>query len=393
MGVLGEFRALLPKHQPTQAQTLDWLARAHTRAEEQLALEQGRPFDESAFLQSMERRLRRFGCPEDKIATRGHETDDCAHVRWADMQVYRLAESAGGAGMRARTKEFGRIAGAAFSRLFAELDSPPRHLIHVTCTGYESPSAAQLLVAGKGWGSRTRVTHAYHMGCYAALPAVRMAVGFNALEQQRASALGAEARVDIVHTELCSLHLQPLRHEAEQLVIQSLFADGCIAYSVFPDGSPHGRDPGLAVLAQDEWLVPDSADSMAWFCSDFGMEMVLARDVPEKITRSLPSFVAGLLHQAGQPSSATETAVFAIHPGGPKIVDQIAATLQLGEAQVALSRRVLRERGNMSSATLPHIWQAVTRSASVPPGQLIVSLAFGPGLTLSGALLRKVAAP
>jgi predicted naringenin-chalcone synthase len=99
-----------------------------------------------------------------------------------------------------------------------------------------------------------------------------------------------------------------------------------------------------------------------------------------------------LLQQAGQPSSAIEKAVFAIHPGGPKIVDQIAATLKLAEQQIALSRKVLRERGNMSSATLPHIWQEIVRSPAVREGELVVSLAFGPGLTLSGAVLQKVAA-
>jgi predicted naringenin-chalcone synthase len=388
MPVLGGFRSLLSKHRPTQAQTLEWLALAHTRAEAQAMTEQGRSFDEPAFLESIRRRLRRFACGEDKIATRGHELDDCAHLRWSEMDVYRLSERASGAGMRARTKLFGRIAGQAFSRLYVEVDSPPGQLIHVTCTGYESPSAAQLLVAAKGWGSRTRVTHAYHMGCYAALPAVRIAANSSAFE---AAASGAEARVDIVHTELCSLHLQPLRHEAEQLVIQSLFSDGCIAYSVFADEAALGRDPGLAILSQDEWIVPDSADSMAWFCSDFGMEMVLARDVPEKIARSLALFVAGLLHQAGQAASATEQALFAIHPGGPKIVDQIAATLKLREPQIAHSRSILREHGNMSSATLPHVWQSIARSASVHAGELVVSLAFGPGLTLSGAVLKKVA--
>jgi predicted naringenin-chalcone synthase len=377
---------------PSQATTLEWLALAHTRAEARRAAEEGRPFDDVAFLESITRRLRRFGCGDDKIATRGHETSDCSHQRWSEMEVYRLSERAAGEGMRVRTRAFGRIAAQALSRLFAEVGAPPRHLVHVTCTGYESPSAAQLLVAAKGWGSRTRVTHAYHMGCYAALPAVRMAAGFGALQGASSGPLGAEDRVDIVHTELCSLHLQPLRHEAEQLVIQSLFADGCISYSVFSDTSARGRDAGLALLSQDEWIVPDSAASMAWFCSDFGMEMVLARDVPEKIARSLASFVDALLHQAGQVSSATERAVFAIHPGGPKIVDQIAATLKLREPQIAMTRRVLRERGNMSSATLPHIWQEIARSASVQEGALVISLAFGPGLTLSGSVLQKVAA-
>jgi predicted naringenin-chalcone synthase len=119
--------------------------------------------------------------------------------------------------------------------------------------------------------------------------------------------------------------------------------------------------------------------------------MTLARDVPDKIARSLSPFLATLLQQAGQSSAAVETAVFAIHPGGPKIVDQVAATLKLRESQIAHSRSVLRERGNMSSATLPHIWQAITRSSTVQAGDLVVSLAFGPGLTLSGAVLQKVA--
>jgi predicted naringenin-chalcone synthase len=389
---LADFRSLLPAYQPSQGQTLEWLALAHTRAEAQLATEQGLSVDEPVFLESMRRRLRRFGCGEDKIASRGHELEDCAHARWADMEVFRLLESSRGAGMRARTKVFSRIAGRALARLFAEVDSPPRQLIHVTCTGYESPSAAQLLVAAKGWGSRTRVTHAYHMGCYAALPAVHMAAGFAALDRQRGGARNADARAEIVHTEFCSLHLQPLRHEPDQLVIQSLFADGCIAYSAYLAEVPRGRDPELAVLAQDEWIVPDSAGSMAWFCSDFGMEMALARDVPAKIALSICGFVNALLLQAGQAGSASETAFFAIHPGGPRVVDQISTTLKLREPQIAFSREVLRQRGNMSSATLPHIWQEIVRSAAVKTGDLVVSLAFGPGLTLSGAVLQKVAA-
>jgi len=232
------------------------------------------------------------------------------------MEIYRLLDHSGGVGMRARTKSFSRIASRALVRLFVEVESPPRQLIHVTCTGYESPSAAQLLVAAKGWGSQTPVTHAYHMGCYAALPAVRIGAGFNALERQSSGAGSTDARVDIVHTELCSLHLQPLRHEAEQLVIQSLFADGHIAYSVFADGAFIGPDPGLAILSQAEWIMPDSADSMAWFCSDSGMEMVLTREVPEKIARSISSFVAALLAQAGQAGRTPESAFLRSTPEG-----------------------------------------------------------------------------
>lgn len=391
MYLLGEFRCLRPRHCPSQAETLEWLAAAHVRAEKHSAALAGRPFEERTFLESMKRRLARFGCAEASIAARGHELDDCSHTRWQEMEVYRLAERASGESMRVRTSVFGRIAREALARLFIEVDAAPQHLIHVTCTGYEAPSAAQLLVADKGWGSTTSVTHAYHMGCYAALPALRIAMGFSTTGTL-CSTSEAEARIDMVHTELCSLHLNPLRHEPEQLVVQSLFADGCIAYSLYPQPAFPGHRPGLAVLSLAEWLIPDSAASMAWFCSDFGMEMVLARDVPERIAHSLAPFVSNLLRRAGQNDDAVKHAAFAIHPGGPKIVDQVATSLELSEAQTAFSRKVLRERGNMSSATLPHIWHEILRSSQVSNGDLVVSLAFGPGLTLSGAVLRKVMA-
>ncbi len=391
MLLLGDFRSMRPRHRPAQAETLEWLANAHARAEKLAASLQARELDEQAFRETMRRRLARFGCGDDKIGARGHELDDCSHLRWEDMEVYGLDAHPSGAGMRARTRAFGRIAQRALSQLFVEEQTAPQHLLHVTCTGYESPSAAQVLVANQGWGALTSVTHAYHMGCYAALPALRIASGFAA--QPSAGQESGLGRVDIVHTEICSLHLNPLRHDPEQLVIQSLFADGCIAYSVFAEGSARRRGSALGILAQEEWIVPDSAASMAWFCSDFGMEMTLARDVPEKIAQSLAPFVGKLLARAGAPDSALGSALFAIHPGGPKIVDQIAATLGLGEGQIEHSRRVLRERGNMSSATLPHVWQSMVESEQVQEGQLVVSLAFGPGLTLSGAVLRKVTVP
>jgi predicted naringenin-chalcone synthase len=385
--LLGDFRALRPRHEPSQSETLEWLANAHARAEMCQAATEGRPFEEQAFLEKMRKRLDRFGCGSDKVASRGHELEDCSHLRWDEMEVYRLNARAGGEGMSARTKAFGRIASGALSKLFVEVDVAPRDLIHVTCTGYQAPSAAQLLVQTKNWGRSTTVTHAYHMGCYAALPALRMATGFAA---QRPRSSDAGGRVEVVHTEICSLHMHPLRHEPEQLVIQSLFADGCIAYSVRQEAASRRRTSELAILSQLEWIVPDSAASMAWSCSDSGMEMVLARDVPEKIAGALAPFVEQLLSEAGEPHAKIEQAIFAIHPGGPKILDQIASALGLDEWQIAFSRTVLRERGNMSSATLPHVWQAIAHSNQAPSGQLVVSLAFGPGLTLSGAVLRKV---
>ena len=304
------------------------------------------------------------------------------------MQVYRLDEQPAGVGALARTRFFTKTVEGVLDRLYSDCETPPTDLLHVTCTGYDSPSAAQRLVARKGWGANTRVFHVYHMGCYAAFPALRAAGAFAASAGQVGAAL--PRRIDVVHTEICSLHLHPLEHSPEQLVVQTLFADGFIAYGVCDEASWDHRFPALELLAQDEQIVPDSTDAMTWSCSESGMQMGLLRDVPERIASVLVAFVARLAGRAGLGNQELSQAVYAVHPGGPKILDQAREVLRLDEAQLACSRRILLERGNMSSATLPHVWMELVRDTEIAAGCAIVSLAFGPGLTICGAIMRKV---
>jgi predicted naringenin-chalcone synthase len=238
---------------------------------------------------------------------------------------------------------------------------------------------------------RTGVVHAYHMGCYASLPAIRMASAFLASPRAVAgspvsAAKSGSGRVDIVHTETCTLHLDPSQHIPEQLVVQSLFADGHIRYSVTPDGGGHG----LRFLGVHEELIPGSLGAMGWILGDHGMRMMLAREVPDLIASALRDFLKRMFAATGvDPAEAFANGVFAVHPGGPRIIDKVASLLELAPRQVEASRAALRAYGNMSSATLPHIWAALLKDPSVPAGTLITSLAFGPGLTVYGAMLRK----
>ena len=117
--------------------------------------------------------------------------------------------------------------------------------------------------------------------------------------------------------------------------------------------------------------------------------MALTQQVPEKIGNALPAFLVRLFAQAGLDYEAEkDSAIFAIHPGGPKIIEQVSDALGLRPEQSAASRTVLRNYGNMSSATLPHVWNEILESGAAEPGQLVVSLAFGPGLTICGGLFQ-----
>jgi predicted naringenin-chalcone synthase len=214
------------------------------------------------------------------------------------------------------------------------------------------------------------------------MPAIRMAAGF--VER-------GKARVDIVHTELCTLHMDPSQHLPEQLVVQTLFADGLIRYSVSRAAEGGAIPKGLELIATREEIVPGTGDAMTWMVSDFGMQMTLSRKVPDHIRAGLGPFLDSLAASAELTTAELfEQALFAIHPGGPRIIDEIAEHLGLRPEQVQASNAILSNYGNMSSATLPHVWKAVLEDETVPPGTMIVSLAFGPGLTIAGALLRKI---
>lgn len=357
------FETILPSLMLGQADVLDYTARAHARALRSRA-ESGRSeSNRSMSSEDLATLLKRYAVKPSQISRRGFENIEIA---------------AAGKDIHERTQFFGTRGREIRSRFYPANSAAPDHLIHVTCTGYISPSPAQHLVNDNGWAQTTNVTHAYHMGCYAALPAIRMAEGFVAARNQK---------VDIVHTEMCGLHMDANDHSPEQLVVQSLFADGHIKYSAVASQSAKS---GFHVLNVREEIIPNSQGDMSWAPASWGMKMTLSRDVPAKISSALRSFIFMLIKDTGY---ALETimrdAVFAVHPGGPKIIDTVREILELSEEQVLASREVLFERGNMSSATLPHVWCKLL-SQNISSKKPVVSLAFGPGLTVFGALFETV---
>jgi predicted naringenin-chalcone synthase len=104
---------------------------------------------------------------------------------------------------------------------------------------------------------------------------------------------------------------------------------------------------------------------------------------------ALRGFVRELFKQCNVDLGRLRDATFAVHPSDRWVIDRVIDVLLLRDEQLAASRRVLRDEGDMLSATLPHIWMRLLADPSVAPGTLIPSIAFGPGLTLWGLLLEK----
>jgi predicted naringenin-chalcone synthase len=242
----------------------------------------------------------------------------------------------------------------------------------VTCTGYATPGLDILLARELGLGEDTQRLHVGHMGCYAAIPALATL----------ADAATARNRTGLLLClELSSLHVQDDSHEIDQIIAHSLFSDAAAAVAVRPGG------PGLEVVDVAARTDIQSAGLMTWDVTDRGFRMGLSRQVPEVLERHAGPVVGSLLARNGL--SPEEVAGWAIHPGGPRILEAVAAPLGLGEDELELSRSVLRDFGNCSSPTVLLVLQRILERRPLRRGDHVVCVAFGPGLTLYAALLTQ----
>jgi predicted naringenin-chalcone synthase len=243
-------------------------------------------------------------------------------------------------------------------------------LLAVSCTGYSGPGLDVHLAEDLGLGERVRRLGIGHMGCYAALPALRTAAAL-------ATASGRRALVACV--ELCTLHVQPAASR-EDAVYQSLFGDGAAAAVVGPASS------GPAIVGSATVTVPRSEERMRWLIDDDGFHMSLSPRVPAMVERGVGGLVDDLLGPHGL--APADVAHWAVHPGGPEILDRVQRRFQLSDAQLARSRETLADGGNRSSATVLFILEAMLGAGELQAGQWLVALAFGTGLTLEALLLR-----
>jgi len=247
------------------------------------------------------------------------------------------------------------------------------HVVTVSCTGLFAPGPDYRLVRDLGLRPTVERCHLGFIGCAAALPALRVA---SALAASRPDAV-----VLVVCTELCTLHLRP-SNDPQQIVAASVFADGAAAAIVTADptaGNPGGLDLDRFGTA----LTEEGETDMVWTIGDNGFEMILSAEVPRIIGREIQGAVGRFLGDDTPPD------VWAVHPGGRSVLDRVEAGLDLPPDALAASRAVLRDFGNMSSATILFILASLLRDDDVPDGARVAGLAFGPGLTVESALMTR----
>jgi alkylresorcinol/alkylpyrone synthase len=269
------------------------------------------------------------------------------------------------------------------------------HLTIVTCTGYGSPGLEVGLASELPLDPRVQRLHVRDMGCYAAIPALAATV----------DAVTVRGGVGIVLClELTSLHVQPPTDDVAQVVAHALFSDAAVAVAVVPPGWSHaaadgvvgeGRtrtaDHGLQLVDVASITVPSDAPLMSWDVTSLGFRMGLSPEVPAALESHVAPAIGELLSRHGM--RVEDVRGWAVHPGGPAILDVIEAQLKLPHEALRESRAVLREHGNCSSTTVLLVLDRMRRERDLEDGDTVIAMAFGPGLTLYAALLRVTANP
>jgi predicted naringenin-chalcone synthase len=243
-----------------------------------------------------------------------------------------------------------------------------------SCTGYATPGLDILLARDMGMSPNVQRLFVGHMGCYAALPGLGAIADFVVARERPALLLCAE---------LTSLHMQPpgARTDIQQIVSHALFSDAAAAVVLTPGENIPG---GYAVREVAAVTDTTTADHMTWDVTDLGFRMGLSPQVPAVLAVHVRGLVDDLLAWHGLTIGDVDG--WAVHPGGPKILDVVQEQLGLDDEALAASRAVLSAYGNCSSPTVLLVLDALRRRAAPP--RRVVLLAFGPGLTLYGTLLE-----
>lgn len=233
------------------------------------------------------------------------------------------------------------------------------HLIVASCTGFSAPGLDFQIMREAGLPDSTQRTIVGFMGCFAAVNSLKLA--------DQIVRADPESRVLVVNLELSSLHLQEDFQNVPKMLSFLLFADGAAASLVTADRT------GIALGRFQATVIPRSHDLITWHIGDTGFQMHLSGQVPGRIRRWLPEHAPALL-----PPDAPE--LWAVHAGGRSILDSVQQGLHLRPDALRYSREILRNYGNMSSATLMFVLNRILldRDATGPG----MAMAFGPGLTV-----------
>ncbi|WP_157555446.1 type III polyketide synthase [Nocardia crassostreae] len=254
-------------------------------------------------------------------------------------------------------------------------------LVFVTSTGFIAPGVDVAIVKELGLPKTVGRVVVNFMGCAAAMNGVRTAVDYvRANPDKKAmvvcievSSVNAAFDTDIIHT-----------------ITHSLFGDGCGAVVIGASQVQQPLAPGKVVLRDTfSYLFDGAEDGIVLGVNDNGITCELSENLQQYIFDGVDPVVSEVLDRNGLQKSDIE--LWAIHPGGPKIIESSSASLGISADTADLSWDILAQHGNMLSVSLIFVLeQMIQRAETTKPISTGVAFSFAPGVTLEGMIFDIV---
>jgi len=236
------------------------------------------------------------------------------------------------------------------------------HVVTVSTTGIATPSLDCAVLQALGLPDSVRRIPVFGLGCAGGVAGLQIA--------RDLARTSPDARVLLLEVELTSLTLLGGDASRTNFIACALFGDGASAAVI---GTPTPEHPGLVTLGEGiTHLFPNSKDLMGWHVEEGGWRVLVSPRIPMVVKRE----IAGLVRTVCGDERPEH---WVLHPGGQKILDAYRVALELSDAEMAESARVLAAHGNMSAVTALFILHRIL-SGEVKPGSGVAT-AFGPGFS------------
>lgn len=253
------------------------------------------------------------------------------------------------------------------------------HIIFVSSTGITTPSVDAHLINELKLDPHIKRTPIWGLGC------VGGAVGLTrAMEYTKAYPGSA---VLLVALETCSLAFQKEDYSKSNIVSLALFSDGAAASIV--SGKKHRlfSSSNVNLVKSLTTTYYDSLGVMGWEVVNDGFKAIFSKDIPTIVRKEVKSNIEQLLSESGL--SISDLTLYAVHPGGAKVLMEYENSLNLPQGTFKHSRKVLREHGNMSSPTVLYVLKEIMDEKQYNKGEYGIISALGPGFS-SEIILFKI---
>ncbi|XP_060168565.1 type III polyketide synthase B [Lycium barbarum] len=256
------------------------------------------------------------------------------------------------------------------------------HVVYVSSSEARLPGGDLYLAKGLGLSPQTKRVMLYFAGCSGGVAGLRVAKDI--AENNPGS------RVLLATSETTIIGFKPPSVDRPyDLVGVALFGDGAGAMIIGSDPIRDIERPLFELHTAIQHFLPDTEKIIDGRLTEEGISFKLERELPQIIEDNIEDFCDKLISISGINDKEYNKLFWAVHPGGPAILNRLEKRLELSPDKLSASRRALANFGNASSNTIVYVLEYMLEEKKEDSDWGLI-LAFGPGITFEGILTKNL---